>query len=67
MYSRSSFILSNAVFVVKRPIKAHHCDRKKVCTSGSTDPFTKLVHNGAFPKFEVMHFSQNTMKSIKIQ
>ena len=34
------------------------------------DPFTKrhkLVHDGGFPKFEVLHCSQNTVKSIKIQ
>ena len=34
------------------------------------DPFMehhKLVHNGGFPKFEVLYFSQNTVKSIKIQ
>ena len=34
------------------------------------DPFTKsrkLVHNGRFPKFEVMYCSQNTVKLIKIQ
>ena len=39
-------------------------------TRGLIDPFTachKLVHNGGFPKFEVMYCSQNTVKSIKIQ
>ena len=35
-----------------------------------TDPSTerhKLVHNGGFPKLEVLYKSQNTVKSIKIQ
>ena len=32
------------------------------------DPFTKrhrLVHNGGFPKLEVLYCGQNTVKSIK--
>ena len=36
----------------------------------TVDPFTKhckLVHNGGFLKSEVLYFSQNTIKSIKIQ
>ena len=34
------------------------------------DPFTKsheLVHNGGFPKVEVLYYSQNTVNLIKIQ
>ena len=27
----------------------------------------KLVHNGGFPKFEVLYSDQNNVKSIKIQ
>ena len=36
----------------------------------SIDPFTKrykLVHNGGFPKSEVLYCSQNTVKLIKVQ
>ena len=34
------------------------------------DPFTKrhkLIHNGGFPKFEILYCSQYTVKSVKIQ
>ena len=43
--------------------------RQEVATV-SIDPFTKrhkLVHNGGFPKFEVLYCSQNTVKPIRIQ
>ena len=40
------------------------------CPHATIDPFTKrqeLVHNGGFPKFELLYCSQNTVKWIKIQ
>ena len=42
----------------------------KTISGRNIDPFTKrhkLVHNGGFAKAEVLYFSQNTLKSIKIQ
>ena len=41
-----------------------------VCCLDTIDPFTKrheLVHNGGFPKSEVLYFSRDTVKSMKIQ
>ena len=56
VYSKSLQI-RNSVFVIR-------------LTKFFIDPFTKrheLVHNGRFPKSEVLYCSQNTVKSIKIQ
>ena len=45
-----------------------HCDC--IFVNDHIDPFTKrhkLVHNGRFPKFEVLYCSCDTVKPIKIQ
>ena len=62
-------ILLYLLYLIQKVILTAKITKKCLCSIGFIDPFTKrhkMVHYGRFTKFEVLHFSQNTLKSIKI-